>query len=97
MFFVGKKDGSKRMVMDYQNLNSQTVKNNYLLPLITELIDNMGSKKVFTKMDLRWGFNNFFGVTPLENFLQKCSMGYTLYPWISLLEPTLKTSYKPQT
>jgi len=34
------------------------VKNNYLLPLITELIDNMGSKKVFTKMDLRWGFNN---------------------------------------
>ena len=28
------------------------------LPLITELIDNMESKKVFTKMDLRWGFNN---------------------------------------
>jgi len=26
--------------------------------LITELIDNIGSKKVFTKMDLRWGFNN---------------------------------------
>jgi len=34
------------------------VKNNYPLPLITELIDNMGSKKVFTKIDLRWGFNN---------------------------------------
>ena len=26
------------MVMDYHNLNSQTVKNNYLLLLITELI-----------------------------------------------------------
>jgi len=36
-------------------------------------------------------------VTLLENFLWKCSMGYTLYPWISLLEPTLETSYKPQT
>jgi len=58
VFFVGKKDSSKRMVMDYRNLNDQTIKNNYLLPLITELIDNMGSKKVFTKMDLRWGFNN---------------------------------------
>jgi len=58
VFFVGKKDGSKRMVMDYRNLNDQTIKNNYPLPLITELIDNMGSKKVFTKMDLRWGFNN---------------------------------------
>jgi len=58
VFFVGKKDRSKRMVMDYCNLNNQTVKNNYPLPLITDLIDNMGSKKVFTKMDLRWGFNN---------------------------------------
>ena len=58
VFFVGKKNRSKRMVMDYCNLNDQTVKNNYLLPLITDLIDNMGSKKVFTKMDLRWGFNN---------------------------------------
>ena len=58
VFFVGKKDGGKRMVMDYQSLNDQTVKNNYPLPLIMELIDNMGSKKVFTKIDLRWGFNN---------------------------------------
>ena len=52
VFFVGKKNRSKRMVMDYRNLNSQTVKNNYPLLLITELIDNMGGKKVFTKMDL---------------------------------------------
>jgi len=58
VFFVGKKDSSKKMVMDYRSLNSQTVKNNYLLLLITELIDNMGSKRVFTKTDLRWGFNN---------------------------------------
>jgi len=58
VFFVGKKDGKKRMVMDYHSLNKQTVKNNYPLPLITDLIDNMGSKKVFTKMDLRWSFNS---------------------------------------
>ena len=58
VFFVGKNNRSKQMVMDYCNLNNQTVKNNYPLPLITDLIDNMGSKKIFTKMDLRWGFNN---------------------------------------
>jgi len=58
VFFVGKKDGKKRMVTDYRSLNEQTVKNNYPLPLITDLIDNMGSKKVFTKMDLQWGFSN---------------------------------------
>jgi len=55
---VGKKNGSKRMVIDYHSLNDQTVKNNYPLLLITDLIDNMGSKRVFTKMDLWWGFNN---------------------------------------
>jgi len=58
VFFVGKKDRSKRIVMNYCNLNDQIVKNNYPLPLITELINNIDSKKVFTKMDLRWGFNN---------------------------------------
>jgi len=58
VFFVRKKDGGKGMVMDYRKLNRQTVKNNYPLPLITELVDNIGSKQVFTKMDLWWGYNN---------------------------------------
>jgi len=44
VFFVGKKDGGRRMVMNYRKLNRQMVKNNYPLPLITELVDNMGSK-----------------------------------------------------
>jgi len=52
VFFVGKKDRSKRIVMNYHSLNNQTIKNNYPLPLITGLIDTIGSKKVFTKIDL---------------------------------------------
>ena len=47
-----KKNGRKRMVIDYCNLNDQIVKNNYLLSLIIDLIDNMESKQVFTKIDL---------------------------------------------
>jgi len=58
VFFVNKKNRGKRMVMDYYNLNDQIMKNNYLLPLIMDLIDNMESKQVFTKMDLWWRFNN---------------------------------------
>ena len=57
VFFVPKKDGKKRMVQDYWYLNSWTIKNNYLLPLISDLIDSI-RKKMFTKMDLRWGYNN---------------------------------------
>ena len=58
VFFVGKKDGKKRMVQDYRYLNKWTVKNNYSLPLILDIVENMGTKRVFTKMDLRWEYNN---------------------------------------
>jgi len=34
------------------------IKNNYLLSLISDILENIGTKKVFTKMDLRWGYNN---------------------------------------
>ena len=82
VFFVGKKDGSQRMVIDYCNLNDQTIKNNYPLPLIIELINNMGSKKVFTKMDLRQGFNN---MRIKEG--NKWKGAFTMY--ISSFEPTV--------
>ena len=58
VFFVEKKDGKKRMVQDYQYLNEWAVKNNYPLPLISDVIENIGTKKVFMKMNLRWGYNN---------------------------------------
>ena len=58
VFFVEKKNRRKRMVQDYQYLNEWTVKNNYPLPLISNVIKNMGTKKVFTKIDLRWRYNN---------------------------------------
>ena len=58
VFFVGKKDGKKWMVQDYKYLNEWTIKNNYPLPLILDVLENIGTKKVFTKIDLRWGYNN---------------------------------------
>ena len=58
VFFVGKKDGKKRMVQDYHYLNEWTIKNNYPLSLISDVLENIGTKKLFTQMDLRWGYNN---------------------------------------
>ena len=46
------------MVQDYQYLNSWTIKNNYPLLLISDLIDSIGKKKKFMKIDLRQGYNN---------------------------------------
>ena len=39
-------------------MNQWTIKNGYLLLLIANILDGVGSKKVFTKLDLRWGYNN---------------------------------------
>ena len=58
VFFVPKKDGKKQMVQDDCYLNKHTVKNNYPLPLIMQLVDKLQGAKLFTKMDLRWGYNN---------------------------------------
>ena len=57
-FFVKKKDGSLRPVQDYRKLNEMTVKNKYPLPLISKLIDQLSGSKIFSKMDIRWGYNN---------------------------------------
>ena len=46
------------MVQDYRYLNKWTVKNNYLLSLISDVIENICTNKVFTKIDLRWRYNN---------------------------------------
>src|ERR1700720_4418494 len=57
-FFVKKKDGKLRPTQDYRKLNEATIKNCYPLPLISELVDRLRGAKVFTKMDVRWGYNN---------------------------------------
>jgi len=56
--FVAKKDGKRRMVQDYHHINQWTIKNRYPLPLIVDILDGVGKRKVFTKLDLRWGYNN---------------------------------------
>jgi len=58
VFFVKKKCGALRLVQDYRPLNAMTVKNKYPLPLIPELIAKLRGAKYFTKLDVRWGFNN---------------------------------------
>jgi len=58
VFFIKKKDGLLRLVQDYHALNAVTVKNRYPLPLISQLISQLHRARYFTKLDVRWGFNN---------------------------------------
>ncbi|KAF8752080.1 hypothetical protein RHS01_08077 [Rhizoctonia solani] len=58
VMFVPKKDGSRRLVVDYRCLNNRTKKNVYPLPRPDDLMAQLRGAKVFTKLDLRWGYNN---------------------------------------
>ena len=57
-FFVDKKDGKFRPTQDYRELNKNTVKNSYPLPLISDVVDKLRNAKYFTKIDIRAGFSN---------------------------------------
>jgi len=52
VFFIEKKDGTLWLVQDYQALNVMMVKNKYLLPLISKLINRLRGAKYFTKLDV---------------------------------------------
>jgi hypothetical protein len=52
MIFVPKKDGIQMLCVDYHALNEVTIKNNYLLPRIDNLFDQLCCACVFSKINL---------------------------------------------
>ncbi|SGZ27897.1 BQ5605_C026g10216 [Microbotryum silenes-dioicae] len=51
------KDGLLHLCVDYRGLNKITSKNCYPLPLIPEALDRICGAKIYTKLDLRSGYN----------------------------------------
>ena len=57
VLFVKKKDGSLRLCIDYRQLNRVTIRNQYPLPRIDELFDQLQGSRVYSKIDLRSGYH----------------------------------------
>jgi hypothetical protein len=57
VIFIRKKDESWRLFIDYRQLNKATIKNQYPLPRIDDLFDQMKGATVFSKIDLRSGYH----------------------------------------
>jgi hypothetical protein len=57
VLFVEKKDGTRRMCIDYRALNEVTIKTKYPLPRIEDLFNQLRGTSVFSKTDLRSGYH----------------------------------------
>ena len=57
VLFVKKKDGSLRLCIDYRQLNRVTIRNQYPLPRIDELFNQLQGSRVYSKIDLRSGYH----------------------------------------
>ena len=53
ILFAPKKDGSLQLCVDYRGLNTITIKNQYPLPLIIEIMDQVTRANYFSKIDLK--------------------------------------------
>ncbi|GBN30274.1 Retrovirus-related Pol polyprotein from transposon 17.6 [Araneus ventricosus] len=57
VLLVKKSDGSFRLVADLRKLNSKTIPDNFPLPKIDEMIDQLSGATFFSTMDLTSGFH----------------------------------------
>ena len=53
---VPKKNGKLRLVIDYRQLNKQTIKSCWPIPSIEEIFDTLEGSEYFTTIDMSWGF-----------------------------------------
>ena len=59
LFWIEKSTKSEyRPCQDYRHINKGTIPDAYPLPLISDLLLRLRQQKYFTKMDIRWGYNN---------------------------------------
>ncbi len=78
-----KKDGTKRLCMDYRRLNEETVSDKEPMPYIADVIDRLHGAIVLSKLNVAWGY---WHVAILENDIPKTAFvtQHGHYEWLVL-------------
>jgi hypothetical protein len=84
VLFVEKKDGTKRMCVDYRDLNEVTIKNKNPLPRIEDPFDQLRGASVFSKTDLRSGYHHL-RIRPSDVSKTTFTTKYGLYEFTVML------------
>jgi len=97
ILFARKMDGGLRLCVDYRMLNLATVKNQYPLPLISELLDSVREARIFTTLDLRSACN-LIRIKEGEKYktaFQRCygQFEYRIMPFGLTISPATFQSY----
>jgi len=91
-FFVPKKTGDWRMVMDYRPVNRQMVNDCYPLPLLWQTVQRFAGKRFYSSLDLAAGFWNCPIAEESRQYTSFiCEMGqfeYTVLPFGIKNSPT---------
>jgi len=88
---VSKKDGTWRLCVNYRDLNKQTVKDIFPIPLVGDLLDEVHGSTLFSKINLRAGYNQ---VTDVHKTAFRTHVGHFEYLVCHLASPMLQQHLK---
>ena len=80
---VTKKNGTKRLCVDFRKLNNITVRDSYPLPRIEDVLNVLAGCRYFSALDMKSGYHQV-EVAPADRPKTAFSVGTGLYEWIRM-------------
>ena len=80
---VTKKNGTKRLCVDFRKLNNITVRDSYPLPRIEDVLNVVAGCRYFSALDMKSGYHQV-EIAPADQPKIALSVGTGLYEWIRM-------------
>jgi hypothetical protein len=81
ILLVQKKDGTRRICIDYKELNKIIVRNRYPIPRINDLLDQIKGEKFFNEIDLNFGYHQV-PIEPTDVWKKNFKSKEGLFEWL---------------